>query len=137
MATNPSMSGSRAARETSILVRLRELQTSLDALSADGVAKAWVTYDQIGDTVLDSFNVDDVTDNSDGVFTVIWTTDFDGTNYGTWINGKGIAAATSWHGKEAHDSPVHAEGSCKFLTQHDNGTSTDFDLNSVLAFGDQ
>lgn len=33
MATNPSMSGSKAARERSILARLRELQTSIDAVS--------------------------------------------------------------------------------------------------------
>ena len=43
--------------------------------------KAWVNYNQVGDTVNSSYNVSSVTDNSTGNFTVNFTSSFSDTNY--------------------------------------------------------
>ncbi len=48
---------------------------------APGASKAWVNYDQATPTINDSVNVTSVTDTSEGVFTVNFTTDFADTNY--------------------------------------------------------
>lgn len=45
-----------------------------------GVAKAWVKFDSSG-TVNASYNVSSVTDNSTGLWTVNWNTDFSSVNY--------------------------------------------------------
>jgi len=46
-----------------------------------GVADAWVNFTGATATVNDSFNVDSVTRNSAGNYTITWTTDFADTNY--------------------------------------------------------
>ena len=46
-----------------------------------GIAKAWVCYNAITQTVLNSFNVSSVTYNGTGAFTVNFTVAFSNANY--------------------------------------------------------
>lgn len=99
-----------------------------------GVAKGWVKYDQVADSVLASRNVTGVTDTSAGNFTVVWATDFSSANYAYSIS----AEATS--GNEVDRQFVanggQAAGTLVVNTYNNGPSLTDMPGVSVVGFGD-
>jgi hypothetical protein len=65
-----------------------------DILYSESFAKAWVIFNQNAD-VASSYNVDDVTKDGTGIFTIAWDRNFDSVNYvtaATVDRGSGSAA---------------------------------------------
>jgi microcystin-dependent protein len=101
-----------------------------------GHPKAWVIYNQnTGPSVVASYNVASVTDSGTGIYTVIWDTDFAGTDYSivvsTGASGSGNNPLTA-----GLQSGTRAAGSVGVVTQQLTST-IDLDSNCVCAFGDQ
>lgn len=59
---------------------------SADALQTTGLATAWVSFDNTG-TILESYNVSSVTDNSAGNFTPNFTVTMDTNDYAAQVSG--------------------------------------------------
>jgi hypothetical protein len=104
----------------------------------DGVAKAWSrtgTWPGSGSdfTILDSYNVDSITDNGTGLFTHTWTTDFASAN--TYVNGgwgsEGRVIGPSTNASQAVGSSQNT------AVISDSGARTDSDPVMFVAFGDQ
>jgi len=100
-----------------------------------GVAKAWVDYNQSGNTVDASYNVSSVADNSKGNFTVNWNTDFSSVNY-VATGTSGDEAYYGNYGMVMYGGDSIATGSITFSTRAMN-TLLDSSSNKIVAFGDQ
>jgi len=56
-----------------------------NTLYKDNIVKAWINFNGTGVIAInDSFNVDSITDNGVGYYTITWDTDFGGTTY-CWV----------------------------------------------------
>lgn len=100
-----------------------------------GVAKVWCTWNSSG-TISDSYNVDSITDNGTGDFTVNITTDFSSADY--CVTGTSqTAALNSPRPLDVQDSE-QAAGSCGVATKISNtGSLSDATLYYVAMYGDQ
>jgi len=58
-----------------------------------GLAKAWVNYDQRAPSVRDSFNVSSATDVSTGIGTINWSNSFSNATYSPLVMGDGDASS--------------------------------------------
>lgn len=76
-----------------------------------GSAKAWVNYDHTANNIKDSFNIDSVTDNGTGIFTVNFTINFSNANY-AYTHGHGNNANYMWFIR----TPTVLMSSCSFET---------------------
>ena len=93
-------------------------------------AKAWVRFDQVADSVLDSHNVSGVDDDATGEFTVNFTNNMANINYA------GIGMSEDDRFMTSHGSTRPAVGAMKFQCTHYNGSRYDEDNNACLFFGD-
>jgi hypothetical protein len=93
-------------------------------------AKAWVRFDQVADSVLDSHNVSSVDDDATGEFTVNFTNNMANINYA------GIGMSEDDRFMTSHQSTRPAVGAMKFQCTHYNGNRYDEDNNACLFFGD-
>ena len=57
-----------------------QIQSVIDA-NPQGIAKAWITYNGISNTILESFNISSVQDNGTGNYTIFFTNSFSNSNY--------------------------------------------------------
>lgn len=107
------------------------------ALPVTGNVKGWVNIDGTGTAaVSDSLNVDSITDNDVGDFTITWDTDFANTDYavaGMAINDNPTNAVTVCI-KDGVDLTV---GATNILVANQGGTAVDRDPITVIAIGDQ
>jgi hypothetical protein len=105
-----------------------------DYITANNVAKAWVNYDQDTPTIRDSFNVDSVTDNSTGDFTVNWSTNFANVNYAI------AAMAGETNGNVALKSGFGSNqlvGSATLRTYSTANAAFDCESVTIMAMGDE
>jgi len=135
---------------TAALAGLVELATAAEVLTGtdtgrvpavstmvahQGIAKAWVSYNQSTPAIADSYNVDSVTDTGTGNFTVVFTTDFANALY----SAVGMAREGNDGGDLAYVSPylsdTKAVGSMQFHTYH-GGLFDSTEVN-IAFFGDQ
>ena len=117
-----------------------EAATSTSALSTagrqqyhPGHPKGWVSYNQSTNTVNDSYNVTSVTDNSAGLFTVNWDTDFADTNYSAVALCNGAGAGNN---SIITEQIAQTVGTTQFITKQLT-SALDRPRNSVIACGDQ
>lgn len=89
-------------------------------------AKGWVAYDHAAATILASYNVSSVGDNSAGDFSVNWDTDFSSANYAIAVASEHPDVRTI----------LKLAGSVQVRTRNSGGTLTD-GLTDVTAWGDQ
>jgi hypothetical protein len=93
-------------------------------------AKGWVTFDGTNanpDSTKTGYNVDSITDNGTGDYTVNWDTDFASSTYVVVVGSS--ASHTYLQGRTA--------GTTQVKTKNLAGTDTDVSLISVIAFGSQ
>ena len=93
-------------------------------------AKAWVRYDQVANSTLDSFNVSSVTDNTTGEFTVNFLTSMANDDYAT------VGMSEDDRFMTSHNSVRPSTTAVKLQCTHYNGNRYDEDNNSVIVFGD-
>lgn len=98
-----------------------------------GVAKGWVAF-QMDGTIVSSHNVDSITDNGTGDFTINWDTDFSSANYsvsGSLLMSSGDDTLIGFATKAA--------GSVQVLIVDSAGSATETNVSQamVVAFGDQ
>jgi len=106
-------------------------------VSDDSVSKGWVNFDSVGGSVTenDKYNVSSVTRNSAGKYTVNWDTDFANATY-AW---SGSARPTATNNVAVVIEQIDGSGQAAAslaITVLQNGTPTDSDSISVIAFGD-
>lgn len=83
-----------------------------------GIAKAWVNYNGVGQSVRSSFNVSSVTYNNTGDYTVNFTTAFSDANY-TVIGSVGNTPGTVVF-RAMPDGVVPTTTSCRVVTLQTN-----------------
>lgn len=99
----------------------------------EGIAKAWVSYDQTVPNVDDSYNVTSVTDTSAGLYTVNWDTDFAADTYACVGGVSGASCGNNPITWETTGVPVVGS-----ITAKTTQTTTCLDrLSWVIAIGDQ
>jgi len=104
-----------------------------------GHPKGWVQYNQVSNTVLASYNVTSVTDNSVGDFTVNWDVDFSSANYSVAATSSALAGGGDLISIGVFTTggvPQIAAGTVRMVVKA-NTSATDYEYNSVAAFGDQ
>ena len=94
-------------------------------------AKAWVRYDQVADSVLDSHNVSSVDDDATGKFTVNYTVAMANANYCA-VGMSEDDRVMSYRGSGG----VPTAADVQVQTTHYNGNKYDEDNNGLLVFGD-
>jgi hypothetical protein len=90
-----------------------------------GIAKAWVNYNGVGQSIRSSFNVSSVTYNGTGDYTVNFTTAFADANY-TVIGSVGFTGGTVVF-RAMPDGVAPTTTSCRVVTLQTNWTQ----LNSA------
>ena len=123
-----------------------EAASSSAVFSAPGVQqyhpghpKGWVRYNQVLNTVLASYNVTSVTDTSAGDFTVNWDVDFSSANYSVAATSSAIAGGGDLISIGVFTTggiPQIAAGTVRMVVKT-SALATDYEYNSVAAFGDQ
>ena len=102
----------------------------------EGVCKAWVNFNGTGAVAIaDSFNVSSVTDDSVGLYTINWDTDFSNASYCV----TGIVRGDSGSNDiilNLKNAGVFTVAACQINTR-DVTAVRDVDLVCVSAFGDQ
>ncbi len=108
-----------------------------DGTEREDLCKAWINFNGSGTVVVrDSFNVTDITDNSNGNYTVTWDTDFANANY----------ALTSWGARNntgafltaTGDSDANLTTSAVVIFMEESvPAAVDVELACVIVFGDQ
>ena len=110
--------------------------TFSQGISADGIAKVRCQYNQVTDTLVDSFNVSGVVDNSAGLFTVSYTTNFAvAINYSFSITVVNLSGNQADRISGAYNTK--AVGSLQSYTLGSGGGLVDFAEVSILCWGDQ
>lgn len=111
-----------------------------DYVTANNVAKAWVNYNQSTPAINDSFNVDSVTDDAAGEWTINYTRNMGNANYAVLANTTQTQAAGAWAGIDIETSTV-ATGSVSMITwtgsSAANRTLGDRAENFVAVLGDE
>jgi hypothetical protein len=103
-----------------------------------GLARGWVKFSAAGSlSVLDSHNVDSVTDNGTGDFTVNWDTDFASSNYAWTFAFENSGDSTDvWH-VASNGNTAESASSLSLRTYDESLTLADTPRVCVIAFGDQ
>jgi len=101
-------------------------------------AKAWVTLDGSGVASAHvSLNVDSITRNAGGNFTVIFTTGFTTSNYVTLAMTRVNSGLLGLAGVIDNTADSADTGSIRISTRHDNGSPEDPKTLNVVVFGDK
>lgn len=103
-----------------------------EALSKDKIAKAWVKFNGTGTVaIVDDFNVDSITDDGTGDYTITFTTALDSANYVA----AGMAGHTSNGGYiRLRNGETPAAGSCKISTMVNDGQAAMDTIHCMVAF---
>lgn len=120
-----------------------EMETATDTTRAvvagrmkyhPGVAKAWVTYNEVTPAILASSGVSSVSDDGTGIFTVNFSTAFSSANYAAVFGGTGTAGI--WFVKQ---STATAPTASAFVVNVFNfgPAADDGERVSCAFFGDQ
>jgi len=91
--------------------------------------KAWVNYNQLSPSIVSSYNVSSVTDNSTGNFTVNFTTAMSGTTY-LALAGSGYSntGRGGYFVGEDFEDRAKTTSSCKFKVRAASTSSSDAQL---------
>jgi hypothetical protein len=100
-----------------------------------GIAKAWVNYDAVAQSILASFNVSSVTYTGTGTFTINFTVAFPSTNsYAVSATCKGQAATFSGTISENHDASRSASALPIICNRNDTSASFNSTFAGVSVF---
>ena len=114
---------------------------STPAQISNGRAKAWVKFDGTASDIsstANGYNVDTITDNGTGDYTVNFTTAMTNANYAVAISGKANGGASAIPVPHYNDSGVMTTTSMTFFFSEATsyGTKRDSAIVSFVAFGD-
>lgn len=111
---------------------------------SQGRAKAWITFNGTGTVAnRDKFNIDTITDNGTGDYTLTFTNNMSSSNY-VVVGNAGFGSANYWTSIYIHaknGSPFYQEpttSSFRLVVSH-SGSSTnvqDYSRVSIAVFGD-
>jgi hypothetical protein len=104
--------------------------SNLTTAGQNAIAQMWLSFNQTGPTVLDSFNVSSVTDNSAGLFTVNIDTDLPNATYVAFAKDTGSTKIQHQH------TNSKAVGTIEVRTYNEATTITDLTDTNVIVFGD-
>ena len=102
--------------------------------SKDPVAKVWVYYNQVTNTVLASYGVSSITNNGTGDFGVNFSTAFGSVNYVPVATTNDSGSTKQTIGTQGG---TLATGSCYFATRNAANTAVNLTQNTVVIFGEQ
>jgi hypothetical protein len=109
-----------------------------NTLYKGNIAKAWVNLNGTGTIAIrDSFNVDSITDNDVGVYTVTLDQDMADANYSVVTGGNYLASSVSSSPRQGPGSYLYATGSFRLLTGSDSTTRSDWEIVTAALYGDQ
>lgn len=104
----------------------------------DQIIKGWISFDgdNVGSpAVRDSYNVDSITDNGTGDWTVNWDTNFANANYCVVVSAEKNSGDTqSTIG--LHETTPIAAGTTRLHSVNDNGSGNDANYVMVIAIGE-
>lgn len=100
-------------------------------------AKVWCNFTGTGVvTINEDWNVDSITDNGTGDYTIDFSTDFAGDTY-CWVASGDISTAVHNHIGGLINQRAKAAGSLRLATIASSGAASDYEVVNVVAFGDQ
>lgn len=110
----------------------RWILQSVTSLRGDAVAKAWVKFTGTGTvTIADDFNVDSITDNGTGDYTINFTTALDSANYCA----AGMVGHSSGGGYvRIEDGQTPAAASLRVATMNYAGTAKQDSTHVMISF---
>lgn len=98
-----------------------------------GIAKAWVNYNGIAQTIRDSFNVSSVTRNNTGDYTINFTTAMPNANYGFAGTSQGAGGGNIFIGVEQNSGVAPTTSAIRILVKQ-SATALDRDYVCVSIF---
>jgi len=101
-----------------------------------GLAKAWVNYNQSTPATVDSFSISSVTDSTTGEFKINISSAFSNTGYSSTGMTNGSAGVSRGIISQDHDNSRTASQLPIITSQDTNGAYTDFTSSSVSMDGD-
>ena len=113
-----------------------------NTLYAKSLPKAWVNFDGTDCasgtcTIRDSFNVDNVTNNSVGDYTIYWNRNFANANYVVVTDGKRDSSGNNGLTKLKEVASNPKTGSVRVSGFDTGGVFRDFEIYTLIAFGEQ
>lgn len=108
---------------------------NLDPVNAQQTVKCWVNFNGTGTVAIrDSFNVDSITDNTTGDYTVFWTTDFANDDYSCVFTAGEDSGGTATRICYIRNFNT---GSIRVYVTNNSATATDVAAVTGIAIGDQ
>ena len=101
-----------------------------------GLAKAWVNYNQSTPATVDSFSISSVTDSTTGEYKVNISSAFSNTGFSSTGMTKGSAGTSRGLISEDHDNSRTTSQLPIITSQDSNGAYTDFPSSSTNMAGD-
>ena len=101
-----------------------------------GLAKAWVNYNQSTPATVDSFSISSVTDSTTGEFKINISSAFSNTGYSSTGMTNGTAGVSRGIISQDHDNSRTTSQLPIITSQDTNGAYTDFSSSSVSMDGD-
>jgi len=101
-----------------------------------GSAKAWALYNQITNSISQSYNVSSITDNAIGDFTINFITAFSNSNY-AGVYGNGVVSNAGLVLKENSSSVTRTTTAIRLEHEDQGGSRFDGSRMSASFFGDQ
>ena len=110
--------------------------TSVTTNLQQGLAKAWLNYNQSTPATVDSFSISSVTDSTTGEYKVNISSAFSNTGFSSTGMTKGSAGTSRGLISEDHDNSRNTSQLPNITSQDSNGAYTDFPSSSTNMAGD-
>ena len=110
--------------------------TSATTNLQQGLAKAWVNYNQSTPATVDSFSISSVTDSTTGEFKINISSAFSNTGYSSTGMTNGTAGVSRGIISQDHDNSRTTSQLPIITSQDTNGAYTDFSSSSINMAGD-
>ena len=110
--------------------------TSVTTNLQQGLAKAWLNYNQSTPATVDSFSISSVTDSTTGEYKVNISSAFSNTGFSSTGMTKGSAGTSRGLISEDHDNSRTTSQLPIITSQDSNGAYTDFSSSSTNMAGD-
>ena len=110
--------------------------TSATTNLQQGLAKAWLNYNQSTPATVDSFSISSVTDSTTGEFKINISSAFSNTGYSSTGMTNGSAGVSRGIISQDHDNSRTTSQLPIITSQDTNGAYTDFTSSSVSMDGD-
>ena len=110
--------------------------TSVTTNLQQGLAKAWLNYNQSTPATVDSFSISSVTDSTTGEYKVNISSAFSNTGFSSTGMTKGSAGTSRGLISEDHDNSRTTSQLPIITSQDSNGAYTDFPSSSTNMAGD-